>query len=104
MRRGIRIAAGLACLVALAAATAAQAKPRGSAHAPIDVERRSFLDPGTKVIPGSTNRYMTQQTFSSQDPVYANQRSWYMGETLPRRWYNQWDPGISFESPTLDDF
>ena len=104
MRKEIRISAGLACLVALAAPLDALAKPRGSAHAPIDVERRSFLDPGTKVIVGSTNRYMTQQTFSSQDPVYANQRSWYMGETLPRRWYNDWAPGIPFEGPTEDDF
>ena len=104
MRRGIRISAGIACLVALAASTDALAKPRNAARAPIEVERRSFLDPGTKVIVGSTSRYMTQQTFSSQDPVYANQRSWYMGETLPRRWYNDWAPGIPFEGPTEDDF
>ena len=104
MRKEIRIVAGVACLAALAASPVALAKPRGRAHAPIDVERRSFLDPGTKVIVGSTNRYMTQQTFSSQDPVYANQRSWYMGETLPRRWYNDWAPGITFEGPSENDF
>lgn len=104
MRKLVVISAGVACLAALAVSPSALAKPRASAHAPIDVERRSFLDPGTKVIPGSTNRYMTQQTFSSQDPVYANQRSWYMGETMPRRWYNDWAPGIPFVGPTEDDF
>ena len=104
MRKALLVSGGVACLVALMASQGAIAKSRSSsAQAPIDVERRSFLDPGTKVIPGSTNRYMTQQTFSNQDPVYANQRSWYMGETLPRRWYNQWAPGIPFEGPTLDE-
>jgi hypothetical protein len=98
------VTAGVACLLALTAAQSALASPRArSAHKPIEVERRSFLDPGTKVVVGSTNRYMVQQTFSNQDPVYANQRGWYMGETLPRRWYNQWAPGIPFESPTFDE-
>jgi hypothetical protein len=98
------VTAGVACILVLGAAQSAYAAPR--AHhdrKPIEVERRSFLDPGTKVVVGSTNRYMVQQTFSNQDPVYANQRSWYMGETLPRRWYNQWAPGIPFESPTFDE-
>lgn len=105
MRKALLVSGGVACLVALMASHGAIAKSRSSsAQAPIDVERRSFLDPGTKVIPGSTNRYMTQQTFSNQDPVYANQRSWYMGETLPRHWDQPWAPGIPFEGPSLDDF
>ena len=105
MRKVSIVAASVCCLAALIASNAALAKSGSKSsdtashtgRRTIDVERRSFLDPGTKVIPGSTNRYMTQQTFSSQDPVYANQRSWYMGETLPRRWYNDWAPGIPFE-------
>ena len=28
---------------------------------------------------------MLQQTYYNQDPVQANQRSWYMQETLPQR-------------------
>jgi hypothetical protein len=98
------VMAGVACILVLGAAQAAFAAPRARGdRRPIEVERRSFLDPGTKVAVGSTNRYMVQQTWSNQDPVYANQRSWYMGETLPRRGYNQWAPGITFESPTFDE-
>lgn len=109
MRKVSIVAASVCCLTALIAGNAALAKSGSkssdTAHTgrrTIDVERRSFLDPGTKVTAGSTNRYMTQQTFSNQDPVYANQRSWYMGETLPRRWDQPWSPGVSFESPTFD--
>lgn len=110
MRKVSIVAASVCCLAALIASNAALAKSGSkssdtASHTgrhTIDVERRSFLDPGTKVPVGSTNRYMTQQTFSNQDPVYANQRSWYMGETLPRRWDQPWSPGVSFESPTFD--
>ena len=110
MRKVSIVAAGVCCLATLIASNAALAKSGSkssdaathSDRRPIDVERRSFLDPGTKVPAGSTNRYMTQQTYSNQDPVYANQRSWYMGETLPRHWDQPWSPGISFESPTFD--
>ena len=60
MRKALLVSGGFACLVALMASQGAIAKSRSSsAQAPIDVERRSFLDPGTKVIPGSTNRYET---------------------------------------------
>jgi hypothetical protein len=105
MRKGLKLSVGLACLVAMAAGGDALAKTRhgqaaysvsnspeyyngravAQGHGPIDVERRSWLDPGTKVPVGSTNRYMLQQTYYNQDPVQANQRSWYMQETLPQR-------------------
>lgn len=98
MRKGLMLSVGLACLVAMAAGGDALAKTRNrqspyavsdnaiaSNGRAIDVERRSWLDPGTKVPVGSTNRYMLQQTFYNKDPVQASQRSWYMQETLPQR-------------------
>lgn len=102
MRKGSFVYGGMACLIALAAGGDALAKSRNRqpgysvqhSHGPIDVERRSFLDPGVKVPVGSTNRYMVQQTFDNQDPIEANQRSWYMQETLPRHWDQPWDPGL----------
>jgi|GEM_PF-1464898 Ni/Co efflux regulator RcnB len=112
MRKVLIVVASVACVATTLACDAALAKSRAksdettlaaSRRRTIDVERRSFLDPGKKVPVGSTNRYMVQQTFSNQDPIYANQRSWYMGETLPRRWDQPWSPGVSFESPTFDD-
>lgn len=86
MRKGTMLSAGLACLVMVAADGDALAKSRyrvssdAASRGPIDIERRSFLDPGTKVPVGSTNRYMLQQTYFNQDPIERNQRSWYMNE------------------------
>lgn len=93
MRKDKMLSAGLACLLMIAAGGDALAKSRARvspddaprARGPIEIERRSFLDPGTKVPVGSTNRYMVQQTYFNQDPIQANQRSWYMNETLPQR-------------------
>lgn len=98
MRKGLMLSVGLACLVAMAAGGDALAKSRNRQPAytvaadalasngrTIDVERRSWLDPGTKVPVGSTNRYMLQQTYYNKDPIQASQRSWYMQETLPQR-------------------
>jgi hypothetical protein len=93
MRKATILNAGLACLVILAAGCDALAKPRYRvssepryrSRGPIEVERRSWLDPGTKVPVGSTNRYMVQQTYLNQDPIQTYQPSWYMGETLPQR-------------------
>jgi hypothetical protein len=99
MRKGQMLSVGLACLMMAAAGGEALAKARkntsgyavsnnqlaANGRAPIDVERRSWLDPGTKVPVGSTNRYMLQQTYFNQDPIESNQRSWYMQETLPQR-------------------
>jgi hypothetical protein len=54
---------------------------------------------------GSTNRYVVEQTYFNHDPVEANQRSWYMQETLPQRPpYNTdmivpYDPGLPFWLP-----
>lgn len=106
MRKGSVVSAGLACLVVLAAGADALAKPRHrhdyavsqnhgpAARGPINVERRSFLDPGPVVPVGSTNRYMVEQTYYRQDTLQANQRSLYGGELLPRRGEQPWDPGV----------
>jgi len=104
MRKALKLSVGIACLVAMTAggealakshnrqpgyavsqnrAPAARTASRG--RGPIDVERRSFLDPGTKVPVGSTNRYVLHQTYFNQDPIQTSQRSWYMQETLPQR-------------------
>lgn len=107
MRKGTMLSAGLACLVMVAAGGDALAKSRyrvssdAASRGPIDIERRSFLDPGTKVPVGSTNRYMLQQTYFNQDPIERNQRSWYMNETLPQRLPQDvivpYDPGLSLD-------
>jgi hypothetical protein len=106
MRKGHMLSVGLACLIMAATGGEALAKARnsGSAYAvssgkqlsangraPIDVQRRSWLDPGTQVPVGSTNRYMAQQTYFNQDPIESNHRSWYMQETLPQRPPNNTD-------------
>ncbi len=74
--------------------------PAAEAHAPLVVQRRSWLDPGTQVPVGSTERYVLEQTFYNQDPISANQRSWYMHETLPNRWeVTPYEQGLPFDFP-----
>jgi hypothetical protein len=103
MRYSLKLSVGLACLCALAASSEALAKSRqrhhhhryvyaeaepeygGYVRRPLILQRRSFLDPGTKVPVGSTNRYVVEQTYFNRNPIEANQRSWYMQETLPQR-------------------
>lgn len=99
MRHFVKLSAGLACLCAVATTSDALAKSRRSAHcqryvgvadcayerAPLLVQRRSWLDPGPVVPVGTTNRYVVENTFFAYQPVFDNQRSWFMGETLPRR-------------------
>lgn len=112
MRKNKVLSAGLACLALLAAGDAlAKSRYRVSsgnvccARGPIDIERRSWLDPGTQVPVGSTNRYMVQQTYLNHDPIERNQRGWYMQETLPQRPpYNSsmivpYDEGLPFWWP-----
>lgn len=109
MRKVSVVYAGLACFLTLAASGDALAKSRYRvasdplARGPIDVERRSWLDPGTKVPVGSTNRYMVQQTYFNQDPIQNYQPSWYMGETLPQRMPQNvivpYDPGLDLDWP-----
>ncbi|KAF2991016.1 hypothetical protein OGR47_03420 [Methylocystis sp. MJC1] len=118
MRKGLNFSVGLACLIAIAAGGDALAKSHrrpaysvshsqlaANGRAPVEVERRSWLDPGTKVPVGSTNRYMLQQTYLNHDPIEANQRSWYMQETAPQRPpYNTdmivpYDEGLPFDWP-----
>lgn len=104
MRKGFQLSVGLACLVAMAAGGDAFAKSRKtppgyaiahnqdesfnrslSLNPSVAGSGRSWLDPGTAVPVGSTNRYMLQQTYYNRDPVQTAQPSWYMGETLPQR-------------------
>jgi hypothetical protein len=115
MRYGLKSLVGLACLCALVVSSEALAKSRRHhrhryaeaayvyERPPLILKRRSFLDPGTKVPVGSTNRYMVEQTYFNQDPIAANQRSWYMGETLPRRLPQNviipYEQGLPFEFP-----
>jgi hypothetical protein len=116
MRYGLKLSVGLACLCAITASSEALAKSRHhrSIYAengyeygrrPLVLERRSFLDPGTKVPVGSTNRYVLEQTYFHHNPIERNQRSWYMQETLPQRPpYNAgmivpYDAGLPFEFP-----
>jgi hypothetical protein len=100
MRLFVSLSAGLACLLAVAAAGDALAKPRRTtirpvvlvaagpvpyARVPLTVPRRSWLDPGPVVPVGTTNRYFVENTFFAYDPIENNQRSWFMQETLPDR-------------------
>ena len=84
MRTLLKYAVALSCLVGLASIDAAAAKPRHPHHGavyahhdalyahsrpPLLVERRSFLDPGTQVPVGSTNRYVWQPAYDwGNDP------------------------------------
>ena len=114
MRQLRMVSAGLALACALAASGDALARARHHRHyhyygyglaegrAPLLVERRSFLDPGTVVPVGYEHRYMVQQTFFlPPDPIYDIHRSWG-GEILPRRQDFQvipYESGLPFEFP-----
>jgi len=90
MRTLLKYTVALSCLVGLASTDAAMAKPHHRHHGavyaqgrhPLVVERRSFLDPGTQVPVGSTNRYARQPAYLWGDPVSTYQRSWFMDENL----------------------
>jgi len=49
---------------------------------PLPVERRSFLDPGTKVPVGYGLHYVYMPAYEWGDPVSTYQRSWFMDENL----------------------
>ncbi len=74
-------------------AVAAPKTPRHHGHVyvyrdsrpPITVNKRSWLDPGPVVQPGTTENYMTQNTVLNQTPDQVNYRSRFGNETLPRR-------------------
>jgi hypothetical protein len=97
MRNLLKYTVALSCLVGLASTDAAVAKPRHSHHGavyahhgavyahsrpPLVVERRSFLDPGTQVPVGSTNRYARAPAYLWGDPLSTNQRDAYMDGIL----------------------
>jgi hypothetical protein len=113
MRQLTMISAGLALACAFAASGDALARQRHHHHrhgyslaqgrAPLIVERRSFLDPGTVVPVGYEHNYMVQQTyFLPPDPIYDIHRNWGGAETLPRRQELRvipYDSGLPFDFP-----
>ncbi len=94
MRNLVKIPLALGCLIGLASTDAALAKHRrhyyhvhvvGGAiygRAPLLVERRSFLDPGTQVPVGSGEYYARMPAYIWGDPVSTYQRGRYMDEIL----------------------
>ena len=90
MRTLLKYTVALSCLAGLASIDAAVAKPRhphrGAVYAhsrpPLVVERRSFLDPGTQVPVGSTNRYARAPAYEWGDPLSTYQRDAYMDGIL----------------------
>ncbi|MGA8169535.1 MAG: hypothetical protein WB816_01665 [Methylocystis sp.] len=90
MRTLLKYTVALSCLVGLASTDAAMAKPRHHHHGavyaqgrrPLVIERRSFLDPGTQVPVGSTNRYATEPAYEWGDPLSTYQRDAYMDGIL----------------------
>ncbi|HEY8137096.1 MAG TPA: hypothetical protein VIF61_04595 [Methylocystis sp.] len=97
MRTLLKYTVALSCLVGLASIDVAAAKPRHPHHGavyahqgavyahsrpPLLVERRSFLDPGTQVPVGSTNRYARAPAYDWGDPLSTYQRDAYMDGIL----------------------
>ncbi|HXY57277.1 MAG TPA: hypothetical protein VEH76_01720 [Methylocystis sp.] len=95
MRKFIEVAAVASLVVLSAPASDALAAPRchGRSHQhcdyyvapgrrPLLIERRSFLDPGTKVPVGTYQNYVNTPAYVWGDPVATYQRSWYMDENL----------------------
>jgi hypothetical protein len=94
MRKFVLAAAALSSLAFLASTDVATARTRyrhhyrGDSYAeshrhPLVLERRSFLDPGTKVPTGYYTHYATQPAYPwGGDPTETYQRDRYMDNTL----------------------
>jgi hypothetical protein len=95
MRNVLEISLALGCLAGLASPDAALAKSHHSRHhyaygvahgpsgrAPLVVERRSFLDPGTQVPVGTGLEYARMPAYVWGDPVSTYQRGRYMDGVL----------------------
>ncbi|HMK89619.1 MAG TPA: hypothetical protein VK446_08300 [Methylocystis sp.] len=95
MRKIVQLAAALS-LIILSSPPAADASSRhhaqrSHAHArqqvvdarrPLNIERRSFLDPGTQVPVGYGRQYVDMPAYVWGDPVATYHRSWFMDENL----------------------
>lgn len=62
---------------------------------PIADEDQSFLDPGKDTREPRQDLYVMEQVYMHQDPIRANQRSWYFNERAVQRFMDQW-PGAPF--------
>jgi hypothetical protein len=96
MRKLVLVAAALSSLALLASTSGASAKPRYRHHhshrgdyyaetgrRSLVIERRSFLDPGTKVPVGYYNHYATTPAYVwGGDPTETFQRDRYMDGIL----------------------
>jgi hypothetical protein len=72
---------------------------------PLDVNKRSWLDPGPVVQPGTMPSYMTENTIFNQTPDEVNYRSRFGNETLPRRFDlpGRREPLVDFWTPGSPD-
>lgn len=93
MRNLLKISLALGCLAGLASSDAALAKSCPARHhargacvvygrAPLVVERRSFLDPGTQVPVGTGQWYAKMPAYVWGDPVTTYQSGRYMDSVL----------------------
>jgi len=92
MRKLIETAMALALVLALVPSADASAKTRRHHHygpyyaygdrGPIVVERRSFLDPGTKVPVGTYTQYARMPAYANVDPPGTYQAGTFMMDTL----------------------
>lgn len=86
------VAAAITSLL-VSGAVAAPKTPRHHGHVyvyndprpPITVNKRSWLDPGPVVQPGTMENYVNENTVLNQTPDQAYYRSRFGNETLPRR-------------------
>lgn len=88
----VSVAAAITSLL-VSGAVAAPKTPRHHGHVyvyndprpPITVNKRSWLDPGPVVQPGTMENYVNENTVLNQTPDQAYYRSRFGNETLPRR-------------------
>src|SRR5579863_7380318 len=104
----IFIALGLAGVTAQASA---QTKPRHHRHyvvysdqPPLNVNKRSWLDPGNQVPVGSSMEqdYVEESTFFAQTPDQVNDPSRFHEDAMPRPLYvpgGDMTPLVTFASP-----
>lgn len=72
---------------------------------PLDVNKRSWLDPGPVAPQGTMQNYVTENTIFNQTPDQVNYRSRFGNETLPSRFNppGRRDPLVDFWTPGSPD-
>ncbi|HLH11404.1 MAG TPA: hypothetical protein VKV77_05930 [Methylovirgula sp.] len=72
-----------------------------SGQPPLEVNKRSWLDPGNVVQPGTMESYVTESTGFNKTPDQAYQPSRFGGEALPRPLYptGRPEPIVEFWTP-----